>query len=648
MIDNLSQGAGTPFDQVLLHLPGVAADSKGSGSLHVRDDHGNVQYRVNGVQLPEGITGFGQSFDTRIVDQVDFMTGALPAQFGLRTAGIVDIQTKEGGKPGGSLGVLVGGHDYVEPSAQFFGSKGAFNYYLSGSYLSNSLGIENPQPTYSAIHDRTRQTKSFGNLSYYLDDNTRVGLMFGSYNGRFQIPNNPGQAPAFSLTGVSDAAAGTSILPSDRLDDNQREINRFVVLSLQKSLGDLSYQVSGFHQYSELHFTPDVAGDLSYLGVASDSLRSNSANGVQFDMSYKLHKDHTLRAGLAYTRQTTESNNAVSVFPTDDSGAQTSTDPIVINDNNRKTGRLASFYVQDEWRIVPRLTLNYGLRFDKVSAFIDEQQWSPRLNLAYKLSEATAVHAGYSRYFTPPPQELVAQSSINLYANTSNAPEIATSDPVKAERTHYYDVGISHQINPRLTVTADAFYKKVTNLLDEGQFGQALILTPFNYEKGYAKGLELSAVYSEKSWGAYLNATLQKAEGSNIVSSQSLFGADELAYIANHYIYLDHDQTLTLSGGAHYHFGNSQVSADFVHGSGLRRTPDGDAPNSGRLPQYTTVNTAFTHNWKGTQVGDLEGRIALVNLFDKTYQLRDGSGVGVGAPQFGPRRTLYVGLSTRF
>jgi outer membrane receptor for Fe3+-dicitrate len=188
----------------------------------------------------------------------------------------------------------------------------------------------------------------------------------------------------------------------------------------------------------------------------------------------------------------------------------------------------------------------------------------------------------------------------------------------------------------------------VANLLDEGQFGQALILTPFNYDKGYAKGLELSAIYAEKSWGGYLNATLQKAQGNNIASSQSLFGADELAYISNHYIYLDHDQTFTLSGGAHYHFGDSQVSADFLHGSGLRLTPDSGAPNSGSLPSYTTVNTAFTHTWKDTRAGDIEGRVAIVNLFDKTYELRDGSGVGVGAPQFGPRRTLYAGVSTRF
>jgi outer membrane receptor protein involved in Fe transport len=647
MVETLGQGDDTPFNEVLLRLPGVAQDSKASGSIHVRDDHGNVQYRINGVQLPESISGFGQSIDTRLVDSIDFITGALPAQFGLRTSGIVDVQTKEGGKSGGRVGVLVGSNDYVEPSAELFGHSGAFNYYLSASHLSNSLGIENPQPTRSALHDKTSQNKTFGTLSYYLDDNTRLGLMFGSYQGHFGIPDNPDQAPGFSLAGYSDAAAGTSTVPSSQLNEQQHETNRFVVLSLQKSIGDFNYQVSGFHQYSELHYTPDALGDLIYNGVASDTLRSNTANGLQFDAGYKINDSHTVRAGLAYTRQTTVSNNNVGVFATDIDGNQLSNTPETIVDDSSKVGRLASVYVQDEWHISAPLTLNYGLRFDKVSAYVDEQQVSPRLNLAYKLDSDTALHAGYSRYFTPPPQELAAQSSINLYTNTTNAPQVGTSDNVKSERTHYFDAGLSHAFGEHWTTTADIYYKRIANLLDEGQFGQALILSPFNYEKGFAKGLELAAIYSDAHWGGFLNLTTQKAQGENIVSGQALFAPDELAYIAHHYIFLDHDQTYTVSGGVHYHFGESQISSDFLYGSGLRNTPEGAPPNSGTLNNYTTVNLSLTHTWK-TPFGKVDGRLALINLFDKSYLLRDGSGVGVGAPQYGPRRTMYAGLSTSF
>jgi outer membrane receptor protein involved in Fe transport len=647
-IEGLPQGSDTPFNEVLLRMPGVAADSKASGGIHVRDEHGNVQYRINGVLLPESIGGFGTSIDARLVDQIDFITGALPAQYGLRTAGVVDIQTKEGVRAGSRFGVQVGSHNDFEPSAEVFGTQGNLGYYLSGSYLRNDIGIENPQPTRSPLHDQTHQTRSFGNLSYFVDDQTRLGLMFGTYNGHYEIPNNPGQIPGFSLDGQSDAMAGTSSLPSSQLNETQREVNRYVVLSLQKNLDKLNYQLSAFHQYSDLHYFPDPIGDLIYTGVASDTLRSNSASGLQFDGSYKLNPTHTLRAGLEYTHQVTHSDNTVGVFPTDANGMQTSATPFTIVDNSSKAGNLVSLYLQDEWHITAPLTLNYGLRYDKVDAFTDESQWSPRVNLSYKVSRETSLHAGYSRYFTPPPQELAAQSSIDLYANTSNAPAIGVSDNVKSERTSYYDIGVSHQVNPNLTLTADAYYKHIRNLIDEGQFGQALILSPFNYDKAYAKGLELSAVYTNKRWGGYFNVATQKAMGKNIVSGQSLFDPDELAYIAHNYIYLDHDQTFTASTGAHYHFGDSQVSTDVLYGSGLRRTPDGGAPNSGTLPSYTTVNFALTHNWKSAGYQNIEGRLALINAFDRTYLLRDGSGVGVGAPQYGARRTLYAGLSVSF
>jgi len=410
----------------------------------------------------------------------------------------------------------------------------------------------------------------------------------------------------------------------------------------------LNFQLSGFKQYSELHFTPDRVGDLVYSGVSTDTLRSNSSAGLQGDVSYKINPQHTFRTGFAYTRQSTESKNTVGVFAVDASGVQSSNTPQYIVDNSGKVGQLYSLYAQDEWRIADPLTLNYGVRFDRVSAFVEEQQWSPRLNLAYKMNDATAFHAGYSRYFTPPPQELASQASINLYSNTTAAPQVPTSDNVKSERTHYFDVGVSHKVNDKLSLTVDAYYKNISNMLDEGQFGQALILSPFNYAKGFAKGLEVSVVYSEKNWGAFLNTSIQKAQGTNIVSGQSLFAPDKLAYISNNYVYVDHDQTYTVSGGAHYHFGDSQISGDFLYGSGLRRTPDGGAPNSASLNSYTTFNAAFVHHWKKTAVGDVEGRLSLVNIFDKSYLLRDGSGIGVGAPQYGARRTLYAGISTSF
>jgi outer membrane receptor protein involved in Fe transport len=90
-IDQLPLGDATPLNQVLLRAPGVVQDSY--GQLHVRGDHADLQYRINGVIIPESISGFGQALDTRVIERMEFLTGGLPAQFGYNAAGVFEITT---------------------------------------------------------------------------------------------------------------------------------------------------------------------------------------------------------------------------------------------------------------------------------------------------------------------------------------------------------------------------------------------------------------------------------------------------------------------------------------------------------------------------------------------------------------------------
>src|ERR1700726_4567231 len=99
----------------------------------------------NGVQLPEGINVFGQSLQTRLANSVALITGSLPAQYGLRTTGVIDIQTKTGTlDPGGSVTMYGGSQSTIYPSAEWGGRVGQVDYYVTGAYLQNALGIENP------------------------------------------------------------------------------------------------------------------------------------------------------------------------------------------------------------------------------------------------------------------------------------------------------------------------------------------------------------------------------------------------------------------------------------------------------------------------------------------------------------------------
>jgi outer membrane receptor protein involved in Fe transport len=637
-LEALPQGTNTPLDKALLQVPGVSQDSASSGELHVRNEHANLQYRINGIMLPDGVGAFGQIIDTGIVGSLALITGALPAQYGLRTAGVLDIQTKaDAFNNSGSVSVYGGSHGNITTSAEYGGTVGQTQYYVSGRYFGSNVGIENPTPAYNAIHDNTSQEKGFLYLSTLIDPTSRLTFMSGVSNGAYEIPNNPGQTPAPPF--------GSSSFNSSQLNERQTEFNQFNVLAYQHSGDGIDYQLSYFNRYSSLHFLPDPIGDLVFNGVASDVYRQSFINGIQEDTSYRLGFAHTLKFGFSTSAEQSLVNDGSTALRLDNSGNPTDTTTSAF-DSNTKTGYLFSTYLEDEWKVTNTVTVNAGLRFDQMWQFVDANQLSPRLNATWKPYDGTTFHAGYSRNFTPPEQVLAAPTNLALLQGTSAQPAVSQNDPVQPERSNVYDIGVDQKIYaiPGLEMGLDAYYKTATDLLDDGQFGQAYVLSAFNYARGQNVGVELKANYTNGNLRLYGNVAWARQRATDIVSNQYLFAPDELAYIANGYVYTDHAQLLTASAGASYLWSGTKFSADMIYGSGLR---NGFA-NTTSLPSYTQVNLGVSHdfNWvSATKPTTL--RFDVVNLFDSIYEIRDGSGIGVFAPQFGPRRGFYFGISQK-
>src|SRR5438876_630135 len=308
-LDSQAQGENAPFNQTILRFPGVAQDS--FGQLHVRGEHANLQYRIDDVLLPESIPGFGPELATRFADNISLMTGALPAQFGFRNTGVIDIHTKNGAAfIGSEASIYVGSFDTIMEGLERGGVTGKLSYYVTQSYLHDGIGIENPTRSSSPINDDTDQFKEFAYLSYIIDDTSRFTLLAGEDRNDIQIPNNPGQPPMFN-------DMGRTRFNSAKLDENQSEDNAYEILTYQKNAGDLNFQASVFNRYSKILFRPDNVGDLIFTGVASRVDRDVLSNGAEFDSSYKLNDEHTIRAGFIFTEQYATVYTVTLFFPVD-------------------------------------------------------------------------------------------------------------------------------------------------------------------------------------------------------------------------------------------------------------------------------------------------------------------------------------------
>jgi outer membrane receptor for ferrienterochelin and colicins len=647
-------GENVQLNQVLLQAPDVVQDS--FGQIHVRADHNDLQYRLNGIILPEGISVFSQTLSPWLISSLKLITGALPAEYGLRTAGIIDLSTNSGLlQPGGEVSIYGGSHSTYQPSAEYGGSDGKYTYYVTGDYKQDNLGIESPNGSSNPLHDHTTQIHGFGYFEDIIDSSDRMSLILGISDDEFQIPNQVGLEPTlgYNYNGITDYL-------SNNLNERQHELAEYAILSWQHSEGALNWQTSVSARYTSLHFEPDWVGDLLFNGIAQDAFKDDTAIGWQTDASYRLNDAHTVRAGLYFqhdeaTSDTTSQVVNIAPDPASPTGTLQTSAPYSIVENGSQVQQIESIYLQDEWQVFQPFTINYGLRFDRYSAYSSASQTSPRINAVWQFDTGTTLHGGYSRYFTPPPFELVGSGTFTQFAGTSAVPpgSVTKDTPPIAERANYYDLGVQQSLlDKSLTLGVDSFYEQSQNLIDEGQFGAPIILTPFNYRYGLIGGIEFAVNYTIDNFSYYLNGAWQAAHGKGVESAQFNFTQQQLDYIASNYIHLDHEGRVSASSGVSYLWLGTRFSVDDLFGTGLRQDltyPNGYViPNGDHTPSYNQINLGVSHAFELSSSGPLTARFDIINVADKVYQIRSGTGVGVFAPQYGPRRGFFGGLSWRF
>jgi hypothetical protein len=633
------RGRTAPPTDVLAHMPGVSIDQ--NQQIHIRNTEGpQFQYQINGVLVPLDINtnpSFLSMLNPMFIRRVDLLDGVLPARYSYATGGVVNIETRRGCEdPGSAASLLVGQRDTIEPSLEYAGCHGALGSYVSALYEQSNTAFSSATPGPAPVHDFTRRGQVLGFFSYPLSPSETVSLLVSGARSSNQLPNVPGLTPQFALSGVP--------APSSADIDSYLDFSdALTVLSLNGSPSpNLTWQLAAMQHVISQRFEPAAVGELVYQGVASTASHEDHDSTLEGDLSF-TRGAHTLGSGFYLGEYRVSANDSSLVFPADAAGQQLSDVPLTVVNNDHAGNLVLGLYISDLWRIAAPLTASFGLRWDSLSGFTSGHQLSPTLSLVYRPDGATALHAGFARYFQVPSLLGISPTAPAAFAGTTAAGPPGIPTPV-TEDDREWDVGVVRELAAGLTVSADAYYEWTTRYLDTGQFGLVPIFAPFNYGAGHMWGAELATRYQSARLTAYANLTLGRNWQRGVVTGQFNFDAAELAYLDGHSIVLDHQPLTGASAGASWRTGAWTIAADGLYSSGLR---SGFADLE-QLPHVVQVDLAVERAWHTPGATLLTQRLALLNVFDRVNFIRPAQGIGIFQSAYGPRRTCYYTLTLHF
>lgn len=650
-IDILPRGNNNTMADVLLTIPSVAYGAL--GQMHIRQDHANQQFRIDGVPIPEGVSStFTDVISPRMWERADIILGGMEAQYGNKTAVLVDITSKSGTHPSfGSAQIFGGSNRTVNPSFEYGGTIGEkFRYYALNSYTATNRGIEPPTLGHSVFHDQSERNQTYLRGDYQHDNHNSLSWVFINAVAKYQIPTIPGLGLNGDVLPLLRAQDPTfSPVPSQAVDQNQKENSQYTHLVWRHDINPSNFfQLAGFLRNSYANFSTDPLNALAYTPdqQTANQKRKAYSLGTRLDYSWIPNPSHLVKTG--FQLEYTNAQNQFQLF-------DFSVDPVsglptgpVINQTAANTNiqKRVGLWIQDQWTLTDSLTLNVGVRGDVIQSFYNEGQLSPRVGVTYKLNRSNVFHAYYGRLFTPPNVEQIAFTKVNLEGTTAQ-PDDPTGFRPRAERSHYFEVGSYHALNSWATLELTAYYKRNHFQSDAGQFGTTPMLNFFAFQWGYQMGIDGAlkmqltddlSVRGNVAWG--------RCKGNGLQSGQYLLDAKEIADINTAGgVFCDHSQSITSSAVVAYRFPfKTMLSGQMLYGSGLRTAVNDQAfTNSSHFQSWTIYNASISHTF--TLPWDRQKMLVgfdIVNLLDQKYFYNTGGGgIGLGIAHAGMPRSFF-------
>lgn len=642
---NQAQASPTLTTSAIVQQAIAGAARAPTGEVHIRGQHAEYTYYIDGVPVPPGISGsLNELFDPSVAQQITFQTGSWDAEYGGRNAAIIKVQTRI---PSGGLHAAVS--DYA-------GSYGGDGQTLTASTNAGKLGLfvsgtrtESDMRREPVVADTNASGQPTGvrNFSNYGQDQYVFGKMQYTPTANDVMSLDADWSQTHFQTPF-DSAAGA-------INDWERDRNAFVNLAWEHSAPrgpNAGTQFFGalFYRHGTLNYLPGVNDQPSFT-FAPDTTLYNVSEARGFDI-YGINADYTVNLSeqLSFKFGTlssiTRGHEDFQAFNATNPSGPTSDSPL--------TGSDLGLYAQSVIQPVDQWQLRVGVRYDahyyptSATAHATADQLSPRIRLSWFPSPQTTVWVYYGRQFIPTNTE-------DLRAITSASQGGVVSASTQPERDDYYDAGITHRFPVGVVVKVAAYHKKSSPGIDDTQVPGTAITTDVNIAEVRVTGIETTVeVRPSGPLSGFLNLALAHAYGTGAVTG-GFFTTTPPAQPFD----LDHDQRLSGTVGLTFSRAGWLVDATGIYGSGLT---NGVTPNTPGRPLYDStmaatppLNTglfAFNSAFKVKPsfivdasagytflIGNTEVRPQLFvdNLFDLHYVLK---GAFFSGASFGRPRTL--------
>jgi hypothetical protein len=619
-------GAPTTTTSQILQQSIAGAARAPTGEVHIRGQHAEYTYYVDGVPVPAGISGsLNELFDPAVVNRIDFQTGGWDAEYGGKNAAIVNVMTRipTGGFNYG-LSSYLGSFSSNGQNLALSTNAGRLGLYLSGARQQTDMRLEPVVANQSTLapinfHNDGQDLYGFGKLQYVPGPHDVVNLDVSRSRTRFAVP--------------FDSAGGL-------IDDHQQDVNGFVNLGWRHSFGGDTTLTSGtpgelfvgpFFRDGSLTYTPGQNDEPSFI-FFPDTLtpynlredRSFHSFGIKLD--YAVRPRHGLEFKLGTLGSLTRGHED---FGTVDSAGNPGP-----ASNSDLRGSDFSAYAETAVGLSERWEIRTGVRFDNHNAPFagNQHQVSPRVRLNFFPDPSNTFWAYYGRLFIPTNVE-------DLRAITSVAQAGVVAKPTLPERDHFFELGYVHRFPFGVVMKLSGYHKVSDPGIDDNTVSGSAIVTSVNLAKVFINGIEtVLEIRPSGPVTGFVNLALNHAYGRGPVTG-GFFPTD----FPPGYFDLDHDQRLSGVAGITYSGRSFFMSATGIYGSGLTNGNDPDASYGTGLFDFNRsikVDPSFITNLSAGYnlvVGNttLRPEVFVDNVFNHHYLLKGAffSGPSVGRPR---------------